>query len=403
MSKLLANHFYFFDYFNRSIQQQYSNRNNKDDLDDRNRTFLSNPFNTIGALFIEFLMGSVCLIYLIRSNYCNQNTWCMFIRFSAPGTEHYFAVNNLITCIQIISYMFCRSRMIQNYQFLLPLNMDRYNHNRYALDFYNLSLYRKFRAKLFLLSKIFLFGAVIIGGFLGTTFQIITRQLYFQYNPFIISIWLCLFLYWIVHTSSNLHRTPFVLLIIAYYNSLRQKMIREKSISIDRNLLRSPTINGFSQFIELNREQIEFEKSFKLYNDQMCRYFSILFAFNNLNIAYFTYILFFSDLSINFVPIYSILFLTQSSILIVSIFIGSRIVTDCNSISKWNIYFLCKRSTTFIRFHRSKNDFIGDLNQKIWKEKLRYTSVAFSSLKKPIGFILINGHLISRRTYIDVG
>ncbi|KPM03983.1 hypothetical protein QR98_0024220 [Sarcoptes scabiei] len=201
-----------------------------------------------------------------------------------------------------------------------------------------------------------------------------------NYNPFWVIFWNLLFLYWVLHTTTNLHQTPIILTIIQDYLNRKQKAIERKIHELNEKLLRRSI-------------------TFQQYNNRMRRYLSILFIFLTILITYLFYILFLSGLPIDYVPIYAILCSSHIGLM-------ALLIISCGRIASLDKRFNHNNQTMLQRITNRQRKHINRMRNVtdkfvLWKEEFKYTNVMACMSRRPLGFTLINGYLVTTETLLD--
>ncbi|UXI21852.1 Solute carrier organic anion transporter family member 3A1 [Sarcoptes scabiei] len=161
-----------------------------------------------------------------------------------------------------------------------------------------------------------------------------------------------------------------------------------------RSLVRRPsTINNFvNKIFQINNSQSNLQLEIHCYNDQICRFMSIVVLFSTIMITYLTYIIYSTSMPMEFVVIFAITLSSHTSLLIVLIYSSSKISTMNKHFAQWSQKIPTILSNRFSQ--RSLRFFT--------KNELKLSTVSYVMLKRPIGFSLSNDYLITSMTYFQI-
>ncbi|UXI18497.1 26S proteasome regulatory subunit [Sarcoptes scabiei] len=350
---------------------------------------------------MHLIMLGVCYAFNYHPKWCYRNSLCLFVEFAPPLSEKYFTLTNSFWSTMILCFVCVRPCRYDGIAFLLPLNINQENYQLFELDRKDAEDFIRRKNWKLKLVDVIIWLIIINGVFLANTMEIIRKSLMVNYNPFWVIFWNLLFLYWVLHTTTNLHQTPIIFTIIQDYLNRKQKAIERKIHELNEKLLRR-SVNltyAYNKFIEINHLQILFEITFQQYNNRMRRYLSILFIFLTILITYLFYILFLSGLPIDYVPIYAILCSSHIGLM-------ALLIISCGRIASLDKRFNHNNQTMLQRITNRQRKHINRMRNVtdkfvLWKEEFKYSNVMACMSRRPLGFTLINGYLVTTETLFD--
>ncbi|UXI21849.1 DNA-directed RNA polymerase I subunit RPA2-like [Sarcoptes scabiei] len=389
----LRMHFYHFVYLNNLVSKYFFDP--KIDFDGRIKS-KKFEWNIFGAILINVTMLSVCLVYRFRIQWCHLNPYCILVNFSPPNNENYFALIHSIWSLIVLITISIKPKKYQNLTFLLPLNINKTNYDRFGLHKNQVAGFIRSRdVKLKLIDLIVLVG-FLNGVFMATVIEIFRKSLITRYGIGWIIFWYLNFNYWVAHAGSNTNHIPIALSIIQDYLGLLQQRIEFRFNEIFKQLeqhsYRFSSIQN--QIARIDYCQIKFEIIFQKFNDQMRPYLTIVIFTYTVLITFLIYILFLSGLPIDFVPIYAILTIYHVVYICILIIYASRISSRSNKFNHWiQILLMKNRKRKYWDVFKRRTR-----NSMQWRDELRISSIS----RHTLGFRLINGYLITSNTLIDI-
>ncbi|XP_075591485.1 uncharacterized protein LOC124492578 [Dermatophagoides farinae] len=341
-----------------------------------------------GMVNMMFVIGA--LPFVLRLEFLEQYKFFQVLPQFIPknGPRYVLTLNVIWSTMHFFQMFYGHSTQIERYGFLHVLNLnDKDNGGLRTCELYQFKL---FRNRLLSLER-----CLIIS--IATICPLLMLSMIIQHSAWTVSVYLTIF--WAIvfdfcvwHICSSTYQFPTFIVIVQYYLILKQKSIQEKMYRFRGLLCNNENINKGkrwmrSQLNTLNQNYKNLQKEIVSNDQQLKRYLNILFIGFNLLITYLTCLIFLVDLTIDFLFIYSLVYVAHIGLL-------SVLIYNCSRIEQLNREFL-KTNQKCLHLLNEKKVLSCTTFYKL-------DSLTRIMLEKVTGFILFNGTVITSRTFITL-
>ncbi|KAH9420334.1 hypothetical protein DERP_011251 [Dermatophagoides pteronyssinus] len=392
-------------YYRNQIRQYYNDQSiiDTDDHDHHqkiiiivHRTFWHNWFPSILALFVGITWG----YYIRYPDWCNQYQLWLVIKFYPPESEIYTAAMVVVWSGVIISTALygLGQNYLQEFIYLSILDMNEQN-RKYFGKFPFLSFnqnemieLKQYQNRLLSMLASFIYICTIFAS-TGQYFQLIERNLLNDNNNILVFVWFFGFQLWGLYTSSTMHFTPGILMIVHRFIEIKQKQLKNRMKTVTNNIYSlqdrycrpNKSIILLRKYYRIRLLFSRFQrKNLQKLNEQTKRLLTILLISYTLLCTYLIYVIFLTSLPNQYLPLYYLLFTTHSSLMLLLTFTAAKVSGNNYQFDQWN-------RKTFYQLSRLL----------LWKGKLKLL-IEIENHYQDSGFSLTNDYVITWNAYIYI-